>query len=94
MAKRYFIVEFRLPVEVQEAPSVEEAARKARRQLENDTGINVSNWYTRVFEYAEGPDNVGPIAEFFANPPGIVFRQVDQNINHHEELIKEGKTNE
>lgn len=92
--KRYYIVEFRLPVEVTEAPSVEEAARKARASLERETGINVSNWFVRVFEYGEGNDHVGPVAEYFANPTGTTFREVTQNVTKHEQLIKESESDE
>lgn len=94
MSSKYYIVEFRLPVEITDAPSVEEAARKARSTLERETGFSFSNWYVRVFEYGEGNENLGPVAEFFANPTGSTFREVTQNHGKHEELIKNGEKNE
>lgn len=92
MDKRYYVVEFRLPIEVTEAPSVEEAARKAARIITRDYGVDISNWYTRVFEYGGEHETFGVINEWFCNPSASRFRKIDNNIQKHEELIKNNKT--
>ena len=83
----YYVVEARLAVQISEALSVEEAARKAARIIENQYGVNLSNWYFRVFEYGAGEDS-GPIGEYFSNPAGSKFRKIDDNVEKHEEIIK------
>jgi hypothetical protein len=85
--ENYYVVEARVAVQITEALSVDEAARKAARIIENQYGVNLSNWYLRVFEYGAGED-IGPIAEYFSNPSGSKFRKIDKNIEDHEELIK------
>jgi len=84
----YYVVEVRLPVYISEAASVEEASRKAARIIENQYGVNISNWYMRVFEYGAGEES-GFIAEHFSNPAGSKFRKVDQNIEDHAERIRQ-----
>ena len=91
--ENYYVVEARLPVQITEALSPEEAARKAARIIENQYGVNLSNWYLRVFEYGAGED-VGPIAEYFSNPAGSKFRKIDQNINSHQEIIENDNVEE
>lgn len=90
MDKRYYVVEFRLPIAVTDAVSVEEAARKAARTIVRDYDIDISNWYARVFEYGGEHDTYGIIGEWFCNPTGSRFRKVDTNIRKHEELIEKG----
>lgn len=82
----YFIVEARLPVQIADAVSPEEAARKAARLIERQYGVDISNWYLRVFEYGAGEES-GFIAEYFASPSGTKFRKIDENHVGHEELI-------
>lgn len=89
----YYVVEVRLPVMISEALSVDEAARKAARIIENQYGVNISNWYFRVFEYGAG-ENVGPIAEYFCNPAGSKFRKIDDNHQKHEEIIQKNVNTE
>lgn len=86
--ENYYIVEARLPVMISDALSVDEAARKAARILENMYGVNISNWYLRVFEYGAGEES-GPINEYFANPAGSKFRKIDQNIEDHAEKVRQ-----
>ncbi len=88
-----YVVEFRLPVEIS-GDSPKEAAMTARRRLEEKTGLDVSSWYTRVFEYGETEDDIGIVAEYFASPQGLVFREVTQNIRQHEEIIENGSDTE
>ena len=82
----YYVVEARLPVQISEALSVEEAARKAARIIENQYGVNISNWYLRVFEYGAG-EGSGPIGEYFSNPAGSKFRKIDENVDKHKEIV-------
>lgn len=84
--ENYYIVEARIPVQISEALSPEEAARKAARIIENQYSLNLSNWYLRIFEYGAGED-IGPVAEYFSNPSGSKFRKIDQNIESHQEII-------
>jgi hypothetical protein len=84
--ENYFVVEARLPIQISDASSVEEAARKAARIIENQYGVNISNWYLRVFEYGAG-EGSGPINEFFSNPSGSKFRKIDENIANHKEIV-------
>lgn len=85
--ENYYVVEARLPIQISEASSPEEAGRKAARIIENQYGVNISNWYLRVFEYGAGEDS-GPIGEYFCNPAGTKFRKIDANIEDHEERVK------
>jgi len=90
MDEKYYVVEFRIPFEVTNANSPKDAAAKARRIFERDTGLDVSNWFTRVFQYSDEHGDVGPIGEWFANPSGTEFRKVDKNIDEHERLAEDG----
>lgn len=85
--ENYYVVEARLPVQISEAFSPEEAGRKAARIIENQYGVNISNWYLRVFEYGAGEDS-GPIGEYFCNPAGTKFRKIDANIEEHIKRIE------
>lgn len=93
-SKKYYVVEFRMPIEITEAATVEEAARRAKKIMERETGVSFSSWYTRVFEYGEGNENIGVVKEYFANPSGTTFRELTENIDKHEKLIKEGREHE
>ena len=83
----YFVVEARFPIYIEEALSPEEAARKAARIIENEYGVNISNWFLRVFEYGAGEES-GPIAEYFSNPAGSKFRKIDQNVKEHDNKVR------
>jgi hypothetical protein len=88
-----YVVEFRLPLEI-DSSSPKEAAMIARRRLEEQTGLDISSWYTRVFEYGETESDIGVVAEWFFSPGGLVAREVTQNIHKHEELIENGSNSE
>ena len=85
--ENYYVVEARIAIQITEALTPEEASRKAARIIENQYGVNLSNWYFRIFEYGAG-EEIGPIAEYFSNPSGSKFRKVDENYSKHEEIIK------
>jgi hypothetical protein len=89
-SKNYYVVEFRLPHRVSEASSPEEAATKAAQYFRHQFGVDVSLWFTRVFEYGGGPEDIGPIGEWFSNPQGTKFRKIDQNYSNHQELFEKG----
>lgn len=90
--EKYFVVEARLPVQINDADSVKDAALKAAQIIEREYGVNLSNWFLRIFEYGGDVDQVGPIAEYFSNPAGSKFREISENILIHESYIKEGKS--
>lgn len=85
--KKYYVVEFRFPLAIQEASSPDDAALQARRICEKEYGFFPSNWFTRVFEYGDKEKGIGVVGEYFANPTGTTFREVSQNIGKHEEII-------
>jgi hypothetical protein len=84
---RYYVVEARFPIKIDKAISVEEAARKAARIMQRDIGIDISNWFMRVFVYGDSQGDLGPVEEWFANPSGSQFRKVDQNFDKHQYMI-------
>lgn len=88
---RYYVVEARLPIQITDAASVDEAARKAARIIERDYNLNLSNWFLRVFVYGDSDGELGPVEEWFSNPSGSKFRQHDQNIEIHLEMIEKGE---
>lgn len=87
--KSYWVVEYRLPIVVSEASSVEEAAEIAKEKAEKEYNIKASNWFVRVFEYGASLTEVGPLNEYFANPSGSKFRQLDKNDIEHGRLYHE-----
>ena len=82
-----------MPVEIADAPSPKEAARRAIRIIENQYGIHLSGWFLRIFEYSGEHDDLD-FTEYFANPAGTVFRDKDQNIELHEEMVNNNTTPE
>lgn len=87
----HYVVEFRLPIEIDDiaSDSPKEAALKARRMLEAETGLDLSNWFARVFEYSETEDEIGVVKEWFGSPGGASFREREKNIPIHEKRIEE-----
>lgn len=74
----YYVVEFRFPIQIDDASSVKDAALKAAKECEKRYGFFPSGWFARVFEY-DGI-SIGPSAEWFSNPSGTTFRKLDQNL--------------
>jgi len=74
----YYVVEYRLPVQVNKAASPSDAAAKAAKEIEKRFKFTPSAWFARVFKYDS--ENVGPVAEYFASPGGTKFRDVTKNI--------------
>lgn len=90
---KYYVVEARLPVQINDADSPADAAQKAARRLSFEYGVDVSNWFLRVFVYGgEDEMDVGPQETWFCNPSGTKFRKLDENILSHAEMIEKGMT--
>lgn len=90
--EKYWVVEARLPIQISDADTAEEAARKAAKQIEFKYGVNISNWFLRVFEYGGEKNEVGVVREHFSNPAGTKFRDIGSNVETHQTLFEEGKT--
>jgi len=88
--KNYFVVEFRVPVQVDDVDTVQEATSRAKRICERQYGFNPDNWYARIFEYSSEQDKPGPTAEYFYNPNSSSFREVMKNIGYHKDMIEKG----
>jgi len=87
--KSYWVVEYRFPIAVSEASSPEEAAAIAAEKIYEQYGMKPTAWYARVFEYGPSVDQVGPLREYFCNPSGNKFRQLDKNDAEHQRLHHE-----
>lgn len=87
--KKYWVVEFRFPINISNADSPERAASIAADKMNEEYGFRPSAWYTRVFEYGPSLDIVGPLAEYFCNPAGTQFRQLNKNDEAHSRLYHE-----
>lgn len=90
----YYIVEFRIPIKVDDSSSVQEALSKANRICQRQHGFKPDNWYARIFEYSSGEDVVGPFKEYFYNPYSATHREITKNHGYHNDLIKSGLTPE
>lgn len=90
--KRY-VVEARLPIEINSALSPKEAASIAIRYIESTHGIKLTGWELRIFEFSGEPDDLDCI-EYFGNPSGTVFRDKNQNIEVHQNMIELDQTPE
>jgi len=86
----YFVVEFRIPIRVDDVSSVQEAISKANRICQRQHGFKPDNWYARVFEYTTGEEVVGPFKEYFYNPYSATYREVTKNHGYHNDMIKAG----
>jgi len=88
--RKYFIVEYRLPIEVEDTSTIPEAVSKAKRICENRFGFAPDNWNARVFEYDPEAENVGHVKEYFYNPHSASFREITKNIGYHNDLVEKG----
>jgi len=90
--KGYWIVEYRLPIFIEDAEDAKDATQKASKEISRETGVDVSNWFARVFEYGTGElEDVGVQEEYFFNPTGVSVRVIEQNHAEHDEIVKEMK---
>jgi hypothetical protein len=88
--KNYYIVEYRLPILVEDINSVQEAVSRARRICANRFGFSPENWYARVIEYSSESDMGGPVKEYFYNPHSSNYREIEINIGYHNDMIAKG----
>lgn len=86
----YFIVEFRLPIKVEKVSSVQEAISRAKQTCENQFGFKPDNWNARVFEYSTGDSEIGHVKEYFYNPHSVTYREIQKNMEYHNDLVKKG----
>jgi len=87
----YYIVEFRIPIRVDDADNVMSAVSIANRICERQHGFKPSNWFARIFEYTVGEKTVGHVREYFYNPNSSTSREIEKNIGYHNDLIKKGE---
>lgn len=88
--KKYFIVEYRIPIEVEDVDTVQEAVSRAKKIIDRNFGVSPDNWNARVFEYSDSHSVVGPAHEYFYNPNSTVPREITKNIGYHSDMIKKG----
>jgi len=88
--KKYFVVEFRLPFEVQDVDAIQIAVNRAKVMCENMFDFIPENWYARIFEYETDNEVSGPVKEYFYNPNSASFREIEKNIGYHNDLVKKG----
>ena len=86
---RFHIVEYRIPYDVMDANSVDDAVAKANRRFEKEFSFIPSAWYCRVFEYSNDEEKVGPTAEYFFNPSGETARELNANFEKHKKILEE-----
>ena len=90
----YFIVEYRIPIRIDDSSSVHEAISKASRICQRQHGFKPDNWYARIFEYTTGEEVVGPFKEYFYNPYSATYREITKNHGYHNDMIRDGITPE
>lgn len=88
--KKYYVVEYRIPIVVEDSDSIQSAVSMAKRICERQHGIAPDNWYARVFEYDSGSDDTGPVKEYFYNPNSSSAREIEKNIGYHNDLVEKG----
>lgn len=87
----YYIVEFRIPIRVDDVDNVMSAVSIANRICERQHGFKPDNWYARVFEYSVGEKVIGHVREYFYNPNSTSSREITKNIGHHNDLVSRGE---
>lgn len=88
--KNYYIVEYRIPIQIDDIGSVQEAMSRAKQICHNRFGFYPDNWYARIFEYSIENEGVGPVKEYFYNPNSSNYREIEANIGYHNDLVKNG----
>jgi hypothetical protein len=87
---KYFVVEYRIPIKVDDVNSIQEALSKASRICQRQHGFKPDNWYSRIFEYSTGLNIEGVFKEYFYNPYSSTYREIKKNHGYHDDLIKNG----
>lgn len=86
----YYVVEFRLPVRIDNMQTVQEALSLANRICQRQHGFKPDNWFARIFEYSTDEEVVGPFKEYFYNPHSATYREIKKNFGYHNDLVKRG----
>ena len=87
---KHFVVEYRIPINVDGVDTVQEAVSRARKIIDRQYGVSPDHWFARVFEYDEDHENVGPAKEYFYNPNSAVPREITKNLGYHQDLVEKG----
>lgn len=87
---KYYVVEYRVPLRVDDVNSIQEALSKASRICQRQHGFKPDNWYSRVFEYSTGLNEPGVFKEYFYNPYSSTYREITKNHGYHSALINSG----
>lgn len=87
---KYYIVEYRIPVTIDDVDTVTEAVSRARKIIQRLHGISPDPWFARIFEYSDDYENVGHVKEYFYNPNSSSAREIMKNLAYHQELIEKG----
>lgn len=88
--KKHFVVEYRIPIDVDDVDTVQEAMSRAKRIIERQHGIAPDHWFARIFEYDDNHENPGPAKEYFYNPNSAVPREITKNIGYHKDMVEKG----
>jgi hypothetical protein len=88
----YFVVEFRLPIQIDTVNTVEEALSIAGQICKDQHGFKPDNWYARIFEYTTGSSEIGHVREHFYNPHSATHREITKNVEYFNELVHKGLT--
>lgn len=91
---KYFVVEYRIPIKVDDVNSIQEALSKASRICQRQHGFKPDNWYSRIFEYVTGMEEPGVFKEYFYNPYSATYREITKNHGYHNDMVKAGITPE
>lgn len=89
---KYFVVEYRIPIKIDDVNSIQEALSKASRICQRQHGFKPDNWYSRIFEYSTGLNEPGVFKEYFYNPYSSTYREITKNHGYHNDLVKAGIT--
>ncbi len=82
MAK-YYTVEFRIPFQINEDVTPEEAGKLAQKECREEYGFAPTLWRAYAFEYeTEGEPGIRKI--WFFNPPGTKARDINANVGDKE----------
>ena len=87
---KYYVVEFRYPIRIEETDTPMEAVSKAARICERSFGFKPDNWFARIFEYTTGEKRTGPVKEYFYNPNSSNVRDIEKNIGYFNDLVEKG----
>jgi hypothetical protein len=88
--QNYFIVEYRIPIRVDDVATVAEAVSRAKKIIERQHGVSPDNWFARIFEYSIENDDPGVFKEYFYNPNSSSHREITKNIGYHKDMVEKG----